>query len=224
MRLTFDGVDLRTDPRAVRRQVHLVFQDPNAALPATRTVAATVAEPLMIHRIADRSTRRELVADALTAVHLTPIERYLPRFPHQLSGGERPRVAFARALVTRPRLILADEPTQMLDASLRAGMADLLDELRATRGVAVLHITHDLALAQRSCDRLVVLHSDRVVEQGPTNTVLSHPTHPYTAALLAAARSVRVRVLDADCSHQGPNYRSLHPERGRMGSGGVDAE
>ncbi len=187
-RITFDGVDLRADPPAVRRQVHLVFQDPYAALPATRTVAATVAEPLVIHRIADRSTRRELVVDALTAVHLTPVERYLPRYPHQLSGGERQRVAFARAVVTRPRLILADEPTQMLDASLRAGMADLLDELRARRGVAVLHITHDLALAQRSCDRLVVLHAGRIVEQGPTDAVLSRPDHPYTVALLDAAR------------------------------------
>lgn len=189
-RIVFDGVDLRADPSAVRRQVHLVFQDPYTALPAARTVAATVAEPLVIHRIADRSTRLGLVADALTAVHLTPVERYLPRYPHQLSGGQLQRVAFARAVVTRPRLILADEPTQMLDASLRAGMADLLDELRSARGVAVLHITHDLALAQRSCDRLIVLQAGRIVEQGPTEVVLSQPTHPYTATLLAAARQL----------------------------------
>jgi peptide/nickel transport system ATP-binding protein len=110
------------------------------------------------------------------------------RYPHQLSGGERQRVAFARALVTQPHLILADEPTQMLDASLRAELVDLLDELRSVHGVAVLHITHDLALAQRSCDRLVVLQAGRVVEEGPTEGVLARPRHPYTAALLDAAR------------------------------------
>ncbi|MGH3979502.1 MAG: ATP-binding cassette domain-containing protein, partial [Pseudonocardiaceae bacterium] len=112
---------------------------------------------------------------------------YLHRLPHQLSGGERQRVAIARALVTGPRLLLADEPTQMLDASLRAAISDLLAQLRARRGVAVLHITHDLALAQR-CDRLVVLRGGRVVEQGPTRDVLARPAHPYTRALIDAAR------------------------------------
>ncbi len=170
--------------------MHLVFQDPYAALPPTRMVEAIVAEPLVIHRLADGDRRREIVAEALAAVHLTPVGRYLPRYPHQLSGGERQRVAFARALVTRPRLILADEPTQMLDVSLRAEIADLLDELRAVRGVAVLHITHDLALAQRSCDRLVVLQAGQVVEQGPTGVLLSRPEHPYTAALVEAARAL----------------------------------
>ncbi len=185
-RVVFDGVDVRRS-RAVRRQVHIVFQDPYASLPPARTVAAIVAEPLVIHRLADRDARQKIVADTLAAVHLTPVQRYLPRCPHQLSGGERQRVAFARALVTRPRLILADEPTQMLDASLRAEIADLMAELRARRGVAMLHITHDLALAQRSCDRLVVLRAGRIVEEGPTDVLLSRPEHPYTASLLAAA-------------------------------------
>jgi peptide/nickel transport system ATP-binding protein len=189
-RIIFDGNELRASPRGIRGQVHLVFQDPYAALPPNRIVAAIVAEPLVIHRLADGGRRQEIVVEALTAVHLTPVQRYLPRYPHQLSGGERQRVAFARALVTRPRLILADEPTQMLDVSLRAEIADLLDELRAVRGVAVLHITHDLALAQRSCDRLVVLQAGQVVEQGSTGVLLSRPEHPYTAALVEAARAL----------------------------------
>lgn len=189
-RVTFDGTELRACPRAVRAQVHLVFQDPYSSLPPTRTVGSIVAEPLVIHRLADRDRRRQIVAEALTAVHLTPVQRYLPRYPHQLSGGERQRAAFARALVTGPRLIVADEPTQMLDASLRAALADLLDELRSARGVAVLHITHDLALAQRSCDRLVVLRAGQVVEQGATDVLLSRPEHPYTAALVEAARAL----------------------------------
>ena len=100
-------------------------------------------------------------------------------------------MAFARALVTGPRLILADEPTGMLDASLRAGVTDLMAELQVGRGVAFLHITHDLALAQRSCSRLVVLQGGRVVEEGATDQVLGAPRHPYTAALVAAALDLR---------------------------------
>jgi len=193
-RILLDGTDIaalsRAALRARRREMHLVFQDPYAALPPTLPVGRIVAEPLVIHRLGDRDA---LVHDALAAVHLPP-DRYLSRFPHQLSGGERQRVAFARALVTEPRLILADEPTQMLDASLRGEIADLLEELRARRGVAVLHITHDLALAQRSCDRLVVLRGGRVVEEGTCDAVLTRPAHPYTRALLQAARRLHPRT------------------------------
>ncbi len=185
-----DGVDLaglgRSATRRLRRQLHLVFQDPYAALPPTRRVADVVAEPLAIHRIGDRAERQRRVADALAAVRLDA-SRYLSSFPHQLSGGERQRVAFARALVTRPRLILADEPAQMLDASLRVAFIDLISELARDRGVAVVHITHDLALTERPCDRLVVMQAGHVVEQGPTAELLDRPRHPYTAALVAAA-------------------------------------
>ncbi len=194
-RILLDGVDLATLSRAQRRerrrQLHLVFQDPYASLPPTRPVGRIVAEPLVMHRIGDREQR---VRESLRAVHLEP-GRYLPRHPHQLSGGERQRVAFARALVTEPRLILADEPTQMLDASLRSELTDLLQELRRNRGLAVLHITHDLALAQRCCDRLVVLRGGRVVEHGPTDEVLSRPGHPYTRALVHAARRLHHRAV-----------------------------
>ena len=193
-RILLDGADIatmsRAELRARRREMHLVFQDPYASLPPALTVGRIVVEPLVIHRLGDRQAR---VHDALVAVHLPP-ERYLDRFPHQLSGGERQRVAFARALVTEPRLVLADEPTQMLDASLRAELADLIEELRGAHGVAVLHITHDLALAQRSCDRLVVLRGGRVVEEGACDAVLTRPAHPYTRALLDAARRLHHRT------------------------------
>ena len=192
-RVLLDGDDVaamtRAELRHRRRQLHLVFQDPYASLPPTMRVGRIVAEPLVIHRLGDRDAT---VRAAMSAVHLDP-ERYLHRYPHQLSGGERQRVAFARALVTSPRVVLADEPTQMLDATLRMEIADLLEELRAVRGLAVLHVTHDLALAQRSCDRLVVLDRGRVVEQGTTAEVLAHPTDPYTAALVGAARRIHSR-------------------------------
>lgn len=191
-RILLDGQDIATMSRAAvhrrRRECHLIFQDPYASLPPTLRVAQIVAEPLVIHRLGDREYRRTMVHEALSAVHLTPVERYLPRYAHQLSGGERQRVAFARALVTKSRLILADEPTQMLDASLRAEVVDLIGELRAVHGVSILYVTHDLALAQRCCDRLVILNEGRVVEHGATETVLAEPRHPYTVALIAAAR------------------------------------
>lgn len=190
-RIMLDGVDLlglgRTQARQRRRAVHLVFQDPYASLPPTLPVADIVAEPLRIHGVTDRELRRTRVEHALSAVRLDPIKTFLPRYPHQLSGGERQRVALARALVTRPRLILADEPTQMLDASLRIEMIDLIARLRVEHDIAILHITHDLALAQRGCERLVVMQAGRIVEDGPTTTVLAAPQHHYTAELVAAA-------------------------------------
>jgi len=184
-----DGTDLggvgKAAARRLRRGLHLVFQDPYASLPPTLRVADVVAEPLVVHRIGNRAERLDRAVEALTAVGLGSI--YLRRYPHQLSGGQRQRVAFARALVTRPRLILADEPTQMLDASLRRDLVDLVGELAAGRGMAVLHITHDLALAQHGCARLVVMRAGRVVEHGPAADVLGAPRHEYTAALIAAA-------------------------------------
>lgn len=186
-RILLDGVDLptlrRREARRRRRTLHLVFQDPYAALPPTLRVSDVVAEPLVIHRAGGREER---VAEALAAVQLPG--RLHRRYVHQLSGGERQRVALARALVTGPRLVLADEPTAMLDASLRRDLVDLLGTLAAQSGTAVLHITHDLALAARSCARTVVMRAGRVVEHGPTGDVLSAPQHEYTAALVAACR------------------------------------
>jgi ABC-type microcin C transport system duplicated ATPase subunit YejF len=165
----------------------LVFQDPYTSLAPFFRVGTAVAEPLVIAGVAapDRTQR---VLEALSEVGLTPPERYTGRHPHQLSGGERQRVALARALVLRPALIVADEPTAMLDASLRADLLSMMAHLQVERGTTYLFITHDLALAEGFCDRLVVLCNGRVVEQGPTREVLHRPTHPYTAALVDAAR------------------------------------
>ncbi|MDP9020182.1 MAG: ATP-binding cassette domain-containing protein [Actinomycetota bacterium] len=195
-----DGHDLaglsRAQRRAVRRRVHLVFQDPYASLPPGRRVADIVAEPLVIHRVATGEERRRRVLDALAEVALSP-ERYAARFPHELSGGERQRVALARAVVLRPELIIADEPTAMLDASTRAGLLRLLADLRAVHGVAYLYITHDLALADGFCDRLVVLRHGQVVEQGLTAEVLGRPAHPYTAALVDAVHQLQPAAWSA---------------------------
>lgn len=173
--------------RAARRAVHLVMQDPYASLPPHRRVLDIVAEPLVIHRATDPGQREEQARRALVAVGLDPA-RYARRFPHELSGGERQRVAFSRAIVTRPAVILADEPTGMLDASLRAEVSQLMSDLAHEHGTAILHITHDLALAAGTCDRVVVMDGGEVVEHGPMGDVLRAPRHPTTRRLLEAAQ------------------------------------
>ncbi|SLM92756.1 ABC transporter ATP-binding protein [Brevibacterium yomogidense] len=184
------GLDLLTasaaDRRTARRAVHLVMQDPYASLPPHLRVLGIVAEPLVIHRIGRRGERGEAAREALRSVGLDP-EQYGRRLPHELSGGERQRVAFARAIITRPAVILADEPTGMLDATLRAEVSDLMGALSREHGTAILHITHDLALAARTCDRIVVMANGRIVEQGRTREVLRSPQHETTRQLLAAA-------------------------------------
>ncbi|MFD6858486.1 ABC transporter ATP-binding protein [Rhodococcus sp. NPDC060090] len=190
-RIVFDGIDLATASRrtgrALRRGMHMVFQDPYASLPPGMRVGNIVAEPMVIHRIGTRSVQRDAALDALESVRLTPAADFVDRYPHELSGGQRQRVAFARALVTRPRLLLADEPTSGLDASLRIEIVDLMSELARTQDLAVLHITHDLALAARSCDTVMVMQDGRVVEKGDSAEVFTAPSHQYTAALVAAA-------------------------------------
>ncbi|WP_197376735.1 ABC transporter ATP-binding protein [Mycolicibacterium baixiangningiae] len=189
--IRFEGEELgavgRRRRRELRRGMHLVFQDSYAALPPNMRVADIAAEPMVIHREGDAVSRRAAAVAALESVRLTPTATYLDRFAHELSGGQRQRVAFARALVARPRLLLADEPASGLDASLRLEIVDLMTELANTQDLAVVHITHDLALAARSCSTIVVMQDGRVVESGPTADVLSAPAHAYTAALVAAA-------------------------------------
>ncbi len=179
--------------RRVRRQVHLVFQDPYASLAPHLRVADLVAEPLVIHRHGTSHDRRLLVRQALEAVSLSP-DRYVDRWPHQLSGGERQRVALARALVRRPELIVADEPTAMLDPRIRAELLALMSGLQRDHDLSWLLITHDLAIADGFCDRLVVMADGAVVEDGPTATVVNDAHHPATIAMVAAARRLERAV------------------------------
>ena len=144
--------------RAARQRLHLVFQDPYDALPPSMRVQDIVAEPLTIHGVGTRAERLERVREALEEAALTPADRFLRRYPQELSGGERQRVALARAIILRPRLIVADEPTTMLDMSLRLELLALMKRLGQQHAISYLYITHDLALARAFCDRLVILH------------------------------------------------------------------
>jgi ABC-type glutathione transport system ATPase component len=173
--------------RALRRErsrMHMIFQDSYDAMAETVPVKRMLAEPLEI--LGERPARERLCA-ALAHAGLRPAQAFLERSPAQLSGGERQRLALARAIVARPRLVIADEPTSMLDADLRD---ELLDHMRAMRdrdGTAFLFITHDLEIVRRFCDRLVVLHDGRVVERGPVDEVMGAPHAAETRTLLEAA-------------------------------------
>ena len=188
----FEGVEYshmrERSLRQVRRRMHLVLQDPYQSLHPAMRVGAAVAEPLEIAGTGNARSPR--VVEALEEVGLTPASSYLDRFPHQLSGGQRQRVVLARALVGRPRLVVADEPTSMVDATLRAGIVALIRDLRDRHGIAFLVITHDLDMAGAVAEQVAVMQRGRLVECGPTPEVFASPSHDYTRMLLRAAAEV----------------------------------
>ncbi len=174
------------DRRAHWRSVQLVFQDPFSCLNPTKTVGQLLSRPFRNFLGVSRSAAEAQVRDLLELVNLAPGASFLHRYPHELSGGQRQRVVLARALAVDPEFIVADEPVSMLDVSVRAGVLALMDRVRRERNVGVLYITHDLISAQQVSDRIVVLYAGRVMEQGPVDSVIGTPSHPYTRVLLAA--------------------------------------
>ena len=188
--IRFEGAEITHQPPAamkqVRRHMQMIFQDPYESLNPLMNVGDIVAEPLKVHGLAkERGERRARVIQALEDAGLKPAERFLTRLPHELSGGQRQRVVIAAALVLEPTLLLADEPVSMLDVSIRAEILNLLAELRTTRGISILFITHDLGTVGALADRVAVMYLGRIVELGPTQQVLQDPQHPYTRALLS---------------------------------------
>ncbi|MBF2084841.1 dipeptide ABC transporter ATP-binding protein [Thermoleptolyngbya sp. C42_A2020_037] len=190
-RIEFLGHDLthlsREDLRKQRRQMQMVFQDPHACLNPLMTVGESIADPLLIHDLADAAGARQQVLQMLERVGLTPPEDYAQRYPGDLSGGQQQRVAIARALITRPRLLICDEPVSMLDASVQSQVLDLMLHLKQEFDLTYLFITHDLWLARFLCDRIAVMHAGKIVEIGPTAELFANPQHPYTRTLLKAA-------------------------------------
>ena len=185
------------DVKIFRRNIQMVFQDPYESLNPRTTVLQTIMEPLLNHNIGDTFEERvEMVVQALEDAGLAPAKEYLARFPHELSGGQRQRVAIARALVIKPKVIVADEPVSMLDVSIRAGVLNLMLDLRDKYGIPYLFITHDIAVARYVSDRLGVMYLGSIVELGETDKVIFEPKHPYTQALLSA-----VPVPDPEAKH-----------------------
>ena len=167
-------------------EVAIVLQDPFSAFNPVFHVSHGVMRNLSLHRPElSRSQRRQEAERVCESVGLHP--GILDRFPYETSGGERQRIGFAQALAVRPKLILADEPVSMLDVSIRAGVLNMMAGLRDQEGVSILYITHDIASARYVADRIIVMYAGHLVEEGPAETVLSDPKHPYTQLLLSAA-------------------------------------
>jgi peptide/nickel transport system ATP-binding protein len=180
-----------------RRNVQMVFQDPYESLNPRLSVFATIAEPLIVHGVGDTiEDREELVRQALEYAELKPPEEFMYRYPHELSGGQRQRVAIARTLVLRPQFIVADEPVSMLDVSIRAGIMNLMLNLREEYGIPFMFISHDVSVTRYMSDRIGVMYLGGFVELADSEQVIKDPMHPYTEALLSA-----VPVPDPTAKH-----------------------
>jgi len=190
-RIEFLGQDLTAlSPEAMRqqrRQMQMIFQDPHACLNPLMTVGQSIADPLLIHGLASLGAAKARVEAMLERVGLTPVENYYHCYPGDLSGGQQQRVAIARALITRPKLLICDEPVSMLDASVQAQVLELMLELKREFDLTYLFITHDLWLARFLCDRIAVMSAGKIVELGSTAQLFAHPQHPYTQTLLQSA-------------------------------------
>jgi oligopeptide/dipeptide ABC transporter ATP-binding protein len=209
---------------AARKRIQIVFQDPYGSLDPRLSVEEIVAEPLAIHGIGDARSRRTRIFGLLEAVGLST--RDFGRYPHEFSGGQRQRLAIARALALEPRLLILDEPTSALDVSVQAQILNLLADLRERFGLAYLFITHDLALVRQMCERVAVLYFGRIVEEAPVDAFFREPLHPYSRALVALARrSPEARTLlvgaDAPSPFGLPSGCSFHPRCPRAPELGV---
>ena len=181
-----------------RSEVQMIFQDPFGSLNPTRSIGYHLERPLRLHRPGlSRKEVREACEALLAQVGLVPAADYLSRKPHELSGGQRQRVAIARALSVEPSVLLADEPTSMLDVSVRLGILNLLGDLKRDRQLASLYITHDIATARYFAEDTAVMYAGHIVEQGPSEAVTATPRHPYTQLLLEAVPNPTKKITGA---------------------------
>ena len=193
--IRLDDRDVARDKsrRAIRRyrsQVQMIFQDPFGSLNPAKTIHHHIARPLKIHGIVPDDEIETRVHELLQTVGLVPPEAVAKKYPHELSGGQRQRVAIARTLAVEPVVLLADEPTSMLDVSIRIGILNLMLKLKEERRIGFLYVTHDLASARYVADDILVMYAGQIVEQGPVEQVLANPLHPYTQLLLSAVPDV----------------------------------
>ncbi len=189
-KVSFDGKNIaELDRRGMhwyRSNVGYVQQDPYGALPPFMSVERILSEPLIITGVKDRDERLRRIHKVMKEVKMFPVEDFLTKFPHQLSGGQQQRVVIARAMILEPRLIVADEPVSMLDASVRVEILKLLRGLQESYHLAVIYITHDLSTVRYFSERIFVMYAGKVVEKGKVDDILNRPLHPYTLALLDA--------------------------------------
>jgi peptide/nickel transport system ATP-binding protein len=174
------------DMQWYRSQVGYVQQDPYGALPPFMNVHRILEEPLIINGVKSKSERERRLLEVLEEVRMTPVEDFLSKFPHMLSGGQQQRVVVARSMILRPKLIVADEPVSMLDASVRVEILMLLRALQRSHNLAVSYITHDLSTVRYFSERIFVMYAAKIIEKAPVDELLRQPLHPYTQALITA--------------------------------------
>jgi len=188
-KVIFQGKEIKNNTNSlmkIRMNCQMVHQDPYDSINPRMKVRDIVSEPLEIHNIGHDSERKKIVLDTLREVKLEPAEEIVNKYPHMLSGGQRQRVVLARALVLRPKIIIADEPVSMLDVSIRAEVLELMKNIQKKNNISFIYITHDLATARYFGDRIIILYLGKIMEFGPINQVLLKPRHPYTQALIDA--------------------------------------
>ncbi|MFE5933924.1 ABC transporter ATP-binding protein [Streptomyces sp. NPDC056470] len=185
--VSYDGRDIsrlsQRELKPLRRDLQMVFQDPHSSLNPRHTVARIISDPLVVQGSSTADARKRAV-ELMDLVGLIP--EHVDRYPHEFSGGQAQRIGIARALATRPRLVVADEPVSALDVSVQAQIVNLMERLQCELGLAYLFIAHDLSVVKRVCDRVAVMYLGRIVEIGPKERVYAAPAHPYTRALLSA--------------------------------------
>ena len=188
--VVFEGKNLKSfgarDVRWYRSQVGYVQQDPYGALPPFMTVRRILEEPLIVNRAGSRTERERRICEILEEVRLTPLEDIMPKFPHMLSGGQQQRVVIARAMILRPKLLVADEPVSMLDASVRVQILELLRGLQQAHNLGLVYITHDLSSVRHFAERIFVMYAGKIIEKAEVHELIENPLHPYSRALLAA--------------------------------------
>ena len=200
--------------KAFRRAAQMMFQDPYQTLNPRFTIYDIVAEPVKIHRLAQKEAIGERVVQALERAGLKPASVYNDRFPHELSGGQRQRVAIARAIVTEPRFIVADEPVSMLDVSIRAGVLNLMRYFRDQLGISFVYVSHDLPTIAYVCDRTAIMYLGEIVEIGPTEKVVHERKHPYTQLLLDASPEPDPSIVKPPLESAGEIPSAMEPPNG----------
>jgi oligopeptide/dipeptide ABC transporter ATP-binding protein len=212
----FKGVNIagftQKELRAYRRDMQIIFQDPYASLNPMRTVFEAVREALTAARIGTPKERDETVAETLDAVGLT--EGQFHRYPHEMSGGQRQRVAIARAVITNPSFVVCDEPVSALDASIRAQVLNLINELQAKKGLTYMFISHDMSVVRHVSDRVMVMYLGKVLELAPKKELFDNPLSPYTKVLLSAIPIPDVRVKPKRLSLEGEITSPVNPPPG----------